>query len=377
MYEGQLGLAIIWPLVLIILFRQKITAKNIVGLLAYYSVICIFIVWRLIIHPMFYVDIKLGYLDDINVDVIVANYFKGIRTIFAGFSFPHHNFNWLTLVNVVIIVVIFLFLLVAFLITNRFINQQVLEVDHRETLKSNIYIFLAGVLIWIAGYVPIILNYPPNIYGHLSRVNIFSMLGAILMVLSVIYSGFLLLRIDHILSAKLTSILVLLLVLFGAVIQLQVQDAYNSSWLASKEFYSAMFEKVPDVEKGTHIVLLLSGYKIDDGLSRPLFSSSWESLCIFQTLYEKDLKISYRYDQRKTSDFPSENSLNSILETDTVPQLNDLSILLVLKYNNSTKVLDIQQDINDLVSDALFGEYSPEDRILPLLEPVVARKLVE
>ena len=99
MYEGQLGLAIIWPLVLIILFRQKITAKNIVGLLAYYSVICIFIVWRLIIHPMFYVDIKLGYLDDINVDVIVANYFKGIRTIFAGFSFPHHNFNWLTLVN--------------------------------------------------------------------------------------------------------------------------------------------------------------------------------------------------------------------------------------------------------------------------------------
>jgi hypothetical protein len=352
--------------------------KRILGLLGYYSSIGIFVVWRLLIQPLYYADNKLAYLDTIDFYEIVSKYLDGIRVIFAGFSFPYDSAGWITTKNIILVTIIFFFILLAIIITSHLIGQEELEKDRKTSLKSSIKILLAGFILWGAGYFPIVLNYPPNIYGHLSRVNIFSTLGATLMLLSILYLSFLGFRIGQISSAKFTSWVALSLVLFGAIVQIQVQEAYNESWESSKEFYSILFETIPDIKKDTHVVLMLQGYQNEEGLLRPLFSSSWESWCIFNTLYKKEgLRVSYRYAERTTPNFPSENSLTSILETNTITKIDNLSKLIVLEYDNDTKILDISRDIDPIVSDSHFGSYLPEERILPLQGTVPARKLVE
>lgn len=378
MYEGQLGLAVVWPLVVIILFPEKISKKKIISLLGYYSSIGIFVVWRLFIQPLYYADNKLAYLDTIKLNEIASKYLDGIRVLFAGFSFPYDISGWITTKNIILVTIIFFLILLAIIITNYLIGQEELEKDRKTSLTSSMKVLLAGFILWGAGYFPIVLNYPPNIYGHLSRVNIFSTLGATLMILSILYLCFLGFRIGQTSSAKFSSWVALSLVFFGAIVQIQVQEAYNESWESSKEFYSILFDTIPDIKKDTHVVLILRGYQNEEGLFRPLFSSSWESWCIFNTLYKKEgLRVSYRYTERTTPNFPSENSLTSILETNTITKIDNLSKLIVLEYDNATKILDISRDIDPIVSDAHFGSYLPEERILPLQGTVPARKLVE
>ena len=382
-YEAHLGIAIIWPLLYPLAHRRtfaisnRIPRKKIIGAAIYYSSIGGFIIWRLLIQPQTYNDPKLSYLHTINIQTIIQNYARGMWTIFAGFSFPFHRQIGLSTKNTAILIVVLLFLLSSYRLAYDLYKQH--PIKKQEQLRSNCRTFVIGLLLWVAGYFPIILNFPPNIYGHLSRVNIFSIPGASIMIFAAINAFFSSIFGHHELSIKSTIITGVVLSLIGSIIQIQVQDSYNASWTDTKLFYSNLFTLVPNVKDDTHLVLLLSGYEIEEGIYRPLYSSSWEAECAIRTLYDNDsLSISYRYERRKTPDYPSSISLTSTLETDTTEQAfnRDPQSLLVLQYDNNSKTLSIIHDIQNTLVTTSNTSYTPENNITSLLAPIPARELV-
>jgi hypothetical protein len=376
MYEGQLGLAFVWPIILVILYRRDISWTKILGIVAYYLAIAMFVYWKLVAQPQIYQDSKIENLN-LPPSEILTRYLQAVGTIFGGFQLPYQDGSWLSLGNVAFLIAIVLGLVAIYAILAR-LNRQEDQTDIDKTLKMNLYIFVFGAVLWIAGYVPIILNYQPNIYGHLSRVNLFSIPGAALILLATIHTILVSMSPSHAIAEKLTIGFVLPLIFVGAVVQLQTQEAYNQSWDEAKIFYQELFNQVPDVRSGTHIILELSGYENNSTIYRPLFSSSWAAWCALRVLYDDiDLVVNYKYNQIAVPYYPSFNVLTSTLQTDTISAIGDPGKLLVVDYNRQTHALKIREDISGLDENMSNDGYSPQDRILPLEAPILSRRIVD
>ena len=376
MYEGQLGLAFVWPIILVILYRRDISWTKILGIVAYYLAIAMFVYWKLVAQPQIYQDSKIENLN-LPPSEILTRYLQAVGTIFGGFQLPYQDGSWLSLGNVAFLIAIVLGLVAIYAILAR-LNRQEDQTDIDKTLKMNLYIFVFGAVLWIAGYVPIILNYQPNIYGHLSRVNLFSIPGAALILLATIHTILVSMSPSHAIAEKLTIVFVLPLIFVGAVVQLQTQEAYNQSWDEAKIFYQELFNQVPDVRSGTHIILELSGYENNSTIYRPLFSSSWAAWCALRVLYDDiDLVVNYKYNQIAVPYYPSFNILTSTLQTDTISAIGDPGKLIVIDYDRQTHALRIRKDISDLQENIVDDGYSPQDRILPLKAPILSRRIVD
>jgi hypothetical protein len=376
MYEGQLGLAFVWPIILVILYRRDISWTKILGIVAYYLAIAMFVYWKLVAQPQIYQDSKIENLN-LPPSEILTRYLQAVGTIFGGFQLPYQDGSWLSLGNVAFLIAIVLGLVAIYAILAR-LNRQEDQTDIDKTLKMNLYIFVFGAVLWIAGYVPIILNYQPNIYGHLSRVNLFSIPGAALILLATIHTILVSMSPSHAIAEKLTIGFVLPLIFVGAVVQLQTQEAYNQSWDEAKIFYQELFNQIPDVRSGTHIILELSGYENNSTIYRPLFSSSWAAWCALRVLYDDiDLVVNYKYNQIAVPYYPSFNILTSTLQTDTISAIGDPGKLIVIDYDRQTHALRIRKDISDLQENIVDDGYSPQDRILPLKAPILSRRIVD
>ena len=376
MYEGQLGLAFVWPIILVILYRRDISWTKILGIVAYYLAIAMFVYWKLVAQPQIYQDSKIENLN-LPPSEILTRYLQAVGTIFGGFQLPYQDGSWLSLGNVAFLIAIVLGLVAIYAILAR-LNRQEDQTDIDKTLKMNLYIFVFGAVLWIAGYVPIILNYQPNIYGHLSRVNLFSIPGAALILLATIHTILVSMSPSHAIAEKLTIVFVLPLIFVGAVVQLQTQEAYNQSWDEAKIFYQELFNQIPDVRSGTHIILELSGYENNSTIYRPLFSSSWAAWCALRVLYDDiDLVVNYKYNQIAVPYYPSFNILTSTLQTDTISAIGDPGKLIVIDYDRQTHALRIRKDISDLQENIVDDGYSPQDRILPLKAPILSRRIVD
>ncbi len=295
----------------------------------------------------------------------------------GGFKFPFHDTNWLSLENIAIIICILICLVGAYFVISRVYRQQLSQSYISKSLKEDYIWLTVGVIIWAAGYFPIILNYPANIYGTMSRVNLFSLPGAVIIILSVIHIVFLNLTHNGSVAAKLTIFVSLGLIFAGSIIQLQSRESYNRSWQDEKDFYRLLFTDIPDIKNDTQIVLIISGYQDDGRLYRPLFSSHWEAQCALTTLYNKPgLSIDYRYEHINVPPFPGFNIFSSTLDTDTISRSEDPTKLLILLYNARAKNLTIQQKLAGIQGVAAGEGYSPSNLILPLDRPVPARELV-
>ncbi|HLF88689.1 MAG TPA: hypothetical protein VI451_07095 [Anaerolineales bacterium] len=377
MYEGQLGLAIAWPLLVVSMFRRNLSSKKFIGIAGYYLQIGTFILWKMIFQSKIVSDGKLGYLS-LPPGEIINRYFNALHIILGGLRFPFQDRSWISFGNVLIMLLIALCLVGIYFIVLYLFNHQSPERDIDRTLKTNFYIFLIGFGLWIAGYFPIILNFPPNIYGQLSRVNLFSIPGSVLILLSILNSIFLSMSRNDGVATRLTLSVGLMLILIGSIIQLQTQEAYNKSWAESKTFYQALFNEIPDLKNNTQIVLFLDGYQNSGKLFRPLFSSSWEAWCAFGILYDKpDLIVNYQYEQINVPTFPSVNVLTGTLEKEYITAIQDPGKLLVIEYNKWTNSLTIQKDAAYLLSGISSEKYSPHDQVLPLDKSIQAREMVK
>lgn len=376
MYEAQLGLILIWPAVVIFLYRLKSWPKKLSGLLIYYASTGIFLFWRLIVHPNFYQDSKLTYLE-FNLPELVQSYLLGLKTILGGFQSPYQDASWITTENILILTGSAVFILIAYLLA----RSGGFEASDARRLEPSPDFYMrllgAGAVLWAAGYIPIILNYPPNIWGHLSRVNIISNLGAILILASVLK---LLLgsifedrdRTDNLLALVLAS-----LTLFAGVVQIQVQESFAESWQDAKIFYQELFEAVPRVEADTYVLLYFSGDAGNPTDHRPIFSSSWEPACALQVLYDQpNLQASYEYEYSQ-SDPANFTAIGFGMDKQTSTKIADLSQVLGIEYDLVRERLTVLNKIDIFVGPDIGADYHPEDRVLPLEEEIESRELVK
>jgi hypothetical protein len=377
MYEGQLGLAAVWPAILVVLFRRYLSTRKIFGMGIYYFVIAVFVFWKLVLQPEMFADAKLQSLTSNWVEIL-RRYIHALPTFIAGFRFPYRDMSWFTFGNIVIIATLFLCAAGVYLVSVRLDRSTGSYENPDKSIQTTIAIFLTGVLLWIAGYFPILLNYPPNIYGHLSRVNLFSIPGAVLVLLATMNTIFAGSGLSPKLSVRLTTAGALLLIVLGSLVQVQTQEAYNRSWAENAIFFQKLFTEVPDLKQGTQVILELSGYENSGTIYRPLFSSRWGAWCALRTLYNQaDLAVSYSYDRISVPSFPGFNVLTTTMETDTITGIGQADKLLVLDYDRQTHRLGIRNKLENLGEISTSENYAPEDRILPLSDPIPSRRIVE
>ncbi|MFN2197779.1 MAG: hypothetical protein ACK2UW_16785 [Anaerolineales bacterium] len=377
MYEGHLGIALLWPLILAVAYRRRMNLKKGLLLAGYYLVLGLFLIWKLYLQPLVYRDSK---LDSIQVSFaeLVQRGLNSFRTILGGFKFPYPDSTWMTPLNLILLLGILISLAGLFWLARRRYQVDLAAGIGAPALPGGLLLLLTGSVLWTAGLVPILLNYPPNIYGHLSRVNLFSQPGAVLVLLSLLYILFSGMVKTPDLAARLTTVSVLGFFLVGAVVQLQTQEAYNRSWQDVQAFYQELFQQVPDILPGTQVYLELSGYDGPGNLYRPLYSSSWEAQCSFRTLYDqRDLPVGYIYDRITVPPFPGFNILTSTLETESLRPIVDPAKLLILQYDDRSGALDIQMDASKYLPPEQNSLYAPQTRIQPLERPLPTRELVQ
>ena len=376
-YEGQLGLMIAWPIILAILYRKELTRQKIFGLSGFFLLTVFFTIWRLWIQPQFFFeDSKLENIG-LSLGEIIERYLQSTRTILIGFRTPFPDSSWLSIQNLLIVILVLmcsagLYILISFLS-----QSSVKEQNQQLTFKNQIAIFSIGIVLWVAGYFPILLNYEANIYGHISRINLFSIAGAALMLMILIYA------ITSMISAKsetainLTALTIIALIFLGSIVQIQTQESYNQSWDEKKAFFQALFAEVPDIKPETHFYFFLEGFGETSNWYRPLFSSSWEAATSIRTLYDhKRLRVSYQYDQITVPKYPGFNILPSTLESENIIPITQPSQLMIIRFNRETNDLEILENSN-LLPDYDLSGYAPYKRILPLEQSIPARKIVE
>ncbi len=389
LYEGQLGLALAWPVLCLYLYRPQPYRQRMPGLLVYAAAIGIFLFWRFSLQPGIYADAKLESIT-LAPWVILGRYAQGLPILLGGYKFPFPGYRWVGTAQVAVLSLAAVCSGLALLWVHRFWNADpgtgrdngadagAGTGDAGDFLLPYRNILLAGAVLWLAGYFPIILNFPPNIYGHLSRVNIFSILGAVLVLLGLVFIVMETVTTSRFAAAVTGSLLVVPLLVLGAAIQVQVQDSNIIAWNEAKAFYRQLVEVVPDIAPGSQIVVLLEGTSPTGEMHRPVFSASWEAACAVQTLYDQpDLRVMYRYDSIQVPPFPSNNVLAGAMETDTTGALDGQTNLLVLEYDRAARILDLRRETTGVLPEGSAGVYAPEQRILPLLREIHSRKLID
>jgi hypothetical protein len=378
MYEAQLGFILVWPWAWFLLNRRQTWARKISGILIYNASTGIFLFWRLVVHPNFYQDSKLNYLE-FDLPEVLRSYIFGLKTILGGFQLPYQDPGWITSENIFILAASAALIGIATLLARSGGFER--EEPHRASAhpQNNMRTLGAGAVLLAAGYFPIILNYPPNIWGHLSRVNITPNLGAVLIIVSVLK-----LLLESILEDRnrrdnLVALVLAVLALFAGVVQVQVQESFADSWVSAKIFYQELFEAVPQVRAGTHMVIYLSGDEEALTNHRPIFSSSWEPVCAVRVLYNQpDLQATAVYQDSQ----PDPSGLTAIgfgMAQDASSEILDFGPVLGVEYDLPGRSLTILDNI-----EFLFGEgdgdgyqYQPRSRVLPLEEKIESRELVK
>jgi hypothetical protein len=375
MYEAQLGLIVIWPAVAFILFKDQRWSQRISGVLIYYGSVILFLIWRIFIQPSYYQDSKLSYLE-INIDEILTSLLMGFKTIFGGFQLPYQDASWASLENGVILAVISVVLVLTYLVVVRSGRD---PEPLTETGSANyVKMFFAGLIAWTAGYFPIILNYPPNIWGHLSRVNIFTILGAILMIVSLVKLILVNVACSKERTIRIFSLVMVLLILLASTVQIQVQESYLYSWNQVKTFYAKLFQEVPQIEDNVHVLIRLSGVDGQLTAHRPLFTTEWEPYCAIRVLYDRpDVQVSVKYDTLPVPEFPGINVLGGGLLANELETPGTSDRLLGVQYDLEAHSMTVLWDIKPLFGDDLGEGYHPATLIQPISEEHFARELVE
>jgi hypothetical protein len=376
MFEAQLGWIFVWPILLRIIYRNNINQSRLVGTIVYYASFGFFIFWRFFITPQFMIvdDGKLGYLD-ISVSEIIGRYFLGMRIILGGFKFPYIDNSWITLNNIIILS----FIIILYIITYKISNHLSFHEKSEKLIQENLLSFSIGLTLWISGYFPIILNFPPNIWSILSRVNIFTALGAGMMIISLIDMVVINMSIPKEFGVKITGLIAFVLIFMGSIVQLQVQESLNKSWEETKIFYVALFNAVPNVKDNTEFVFLLAGYKTDETIHRPLFSTKWEPSYAMSALYNNpNITVMYRYNAIDIPAFPESISLSGIFNRAYLYPVESPENLIVIKYDRSINELEILYEIDNLsLVENNLNLYLPNERILQSEDMSTIRSIVE
>jgi hypothetical protein len=156
------------------------------------------------------------------------------------------------------------------------------------TLNKLVLVGLAGLVLIGAGYIPIITVFQPNLAGLSSRVNIFSSLGSTVFILTILFSGSLLLSKNQHQTPYLFLASVTPFIILGVFTQISVQYDTRIAWEEQKTIWQDLFSIAPNFKDNTKVLFILPGYQDRTGYQnwkRLPLSSSWEVSSAVRLLY--------------------------------------------------------------------------------------------
>jgi len=368
MYEGQLGIAMVWPLLLLLIKPQRSWSKRL-GLLLPLVLGILFILWRTVGYAVFeieYADHGNEELLQLEPIVILSRLLRGYRLMLWAWLDPLTQAfglaGWQVAMILLIAVIIFIFL--GYVAVQGFFGRKeryLTQEQHSNQLRRFMLAMFIGPVIIGAAYFPSIVFFRPTLFQLHTRLNIFPLIGAsvtIVALLGIIAS--LLSRKQKQINGMVFSG-VIPLIFLGTLVQAQVQYDDGVAWEEQKKIWHQLFELVPDFKDDAHIVIILSENRgqipsLNRNGQRLPFAGGWDIGAGLNMLYG-------RYDL--SGDLATSESF---LPEGVIAYYGDVvkpyDQVVVLTYDGDPKQLTI---IEDLAAENLAQtpnlDYRPYERI--------------
>jgi len=389
-YEAHLGVALGWAILMF--FRSKrLSLPRKLGVLSPFILAVAFSLWRT--YGIGRAGVHDNYLELVQLapsmllsrlvagfKVLIWAWIEPFRQAFGGgpdLAFTYSS-NWRY--YLVIAGVIALGWIGVMLLGRKGSFEDVLSRDDRlREIHLAALLFLVGGLFVIAGYLPIVTVYMPNLVQHDSRANLFALPGASLCFVALFYMTSILLTRHRKQVRELLIVSVIPLLIIGAVTQVWIQHDAQVAWEDQKAIWARLFELVPDAVDGTQMLLVLPGYQECTGLvnwNRTPVSAQWEVRSAIRVLYgNATLSGDVFFPDLCSRVELRQDGVVSLWTQDVTPYAE----IVVLVYDGGTRQLRLAENLqDDLGLKWPTPDYDPWARVLSSTKSSIElRRLVE
>ena len=367
-YEGQFGVVAAAAFLITGFSKDKPLFRRLILTGSIIIIGIMFYLWRFHIQANI-TDIRYYSAGSFQFDLVVITqrYFQGFNIFFSKWLDPVQVQLGLSGIQIFIWVVVYIAtcFFVTLLIYKRNTSPNVLTYRQKlPLLKTQFLIFLTGGVFWLAGYFPIIGLYSPSLNGHASRVNSFAVAGAALMLtaLVVIFSTALARSISRILPFSIAISAPFLLI--GIFVQIQVNIENQAIWETQRNIWNGTFEKIPNIQDGKSLVIIIPGNEQQQSFSAYPFSTAWEVDAGTKVLYNNpDISGYYYYKDLQDQQFKFKE--NGIIPHGT-ERLVGYKRLIVVLYHPSENAVELVENLEDtLLLPFTVNNYNPHENIAP------------
>jgi len=238
-------------------------------------------------------------------------------------------------------------------------------------LKSQFILLLVGAVFWFAGYIPIIGLYRPLLNGHASRVNMFAVAGAAVIVVSLValFSTFLT---QSTFQARFFAVsLILPFILIGVFVQLQINKETQMAWNTQRNIWNGVLRTVPNIRDERNIVVIIPAYERLRPFESYPFTTAWEINAESQVMYNNPTVGGiYYYKDLQNQDFKF--TKNGIIPPGTERLIGYKRLIFVL-YNSKDSSVELVNNIEETLALPFeIDNYTPNENIVPE-EPTTTR----
>ncbi len=386
-YEGHLGLALGWA-VLLFLISKKLPWSRRIALLSPFVIVGFFSIWR--IYGIARIGVYDSYIEQIHFSpglflerlwigckVLVWCWIVPFQQAFGGG--PDFVLGYLRY-YLLIAVTIILGWLIAILTGKKFSHSPLLLKDEKiREYRMAVALFVTGVLFTSLGYIPIIMLFPPNLSSLDSRVNVFALLGASLSIVALLYIFAVFLARYREQVCLLLAVSVIPLLTIGVMVQLWVQYDIKTAWSEQKLIWSELFDIAPTLTDYTHIIVVLPGYQESKDYvtwKRTPLWAEWDVTAAIKVLYgNKTLSADVFFpDLYCMMEFRPEGIASLWWYGHVIPYERTI----IVTFDGEPRRLRLVEDLQtDLGLTWPTVDYKPHSRILVGAKPTVAlRRLV-
>jgi hypothetical protein len=265
-YEGQLGITMIWAILLALIKRTN-GWRRWSTLLWPLVIGALFLLWRTAGYAALGIKDNYGYTDRLVITpgVIIGRLIMGARIMVLAWVEPlSHAFGlegWQAAGILLLLATLCVFLVYTVSkiyqkLAGRYLTQQ----QYLDQLRHFMLLMLVGIILIAAGYIPYIMFFEPTYfpYSLSSRGNLFAVPGAAITLVALLTIVALLFSRRYTQINLIVLAGVLPLILLGMMVQIQVQDDNRLAWEQQKQIWHTLFELAPDLKDGTSVHFILS-----------------------------------------------------------------------------------------------------------------------
>ena len=368
-YEGQLGICLLWATFLA--FAGHLSWRHRFGLASPAFVGLAYIVWRFLLlsqtrQPTDTPSLYLVNAQQIFIKplVIFERLIEGAKVLLLGWMAPWFMFNIRpdVLLPLFLIIILLLLLTVMVMIWNYtdLKNLPQMQIDSTRVQNLLKFFFLAAVFT-AAAYLPFVFIYTPSLDFFTSRVNIFAMLGASVMVAVLIWSLASIAKKPQIQWIN-STILLLFFLAAGSLFQFEVQVESHRAWCDQADIWAQLKSMAPAFTNDTFIGIVMKQSHYGDSLiSRDILITPWEVDSAVRLLYNNQaLNGSVIYLNR-----PDLANLSKDGITVSWPaRFEPISSAAFFLYDENLHQLRLVKSLKELNIDG-SNNYAPLGHILP------------